>query len=112
MSDNSKVSYEGDVSFGDIFYDADRALVKDLTEKVDKEVMEYCDGNSHINFNPNAVAKEPIPISKEEMDMIDEINGKAWDEIRKGCSKKEKRKLDKLFKKMRGIIFGKKKEKE
>lgn len=109
MSDNSKVSYEGDVSFGDIFYDADRALVKDLTEKVDKEVMEYCDGNSHINFNPNAVTKEPIPISKEEMEMIDEINGRAWDEIRKGCSKKEKRKLDKLFETMSRMISRKKK---
>ena len=85
MSDNSKISYEGDLSISEVEnnkdliriadYVMERALAKELTEEVDKEVMEYCNGDKHGKYAytsyltkeiKEANKKEYPGISKEE----------------------------------------------
>ena len=85
-----------DLNF-DPSYEMDRMLCKDLTERSDKEIREYCNGSKHGIYSYTAFITEDI--ANYESSLLSKI-------------RKIKIKIYRFFRKIGGMMNGKKKKKE
>lgn len=84
-----------DLNF-DPIYELNRMLCKDLTERSDKEIREYCNGSKHGIYSYTAFISEDI--ANYESSLLSKI-------------RKIKRKINRFFRKIGGMMNSKKKKK-